>query len=318
MKKHSIIRRLGCGIASPGFLFPVMGIILAVATPAFCGTVTLKKAFIEKFKNRATIDASFIIDHAHAHPNPPQKDGDMHVAGRAQQQVGLPMVAEVMNAAASGEAAVVTSVHQDEGDNQAVPISGVWRLWFEHPSTAPQIQFQTVPPAQNTNPDHCFEIHPITKFGGIAIPGSFKFVPGFAAHDATSSFDSYENLTVTVKASSSGVTIASPKAGFNYVDFYIEFAGPPKPLDDGGAVVLANVLAESQGEPIVENVRMIFVPATPPALRLQQHPPGNGDVWHVLGIPRVSLNAISAFVNAGGTSASSRKLPYEMIIVGVE
>ncbi|PYX87351.1 MAG: hypothetical protein DMG67_19470, partial [Acidobacteria bacterium] len=138
------------------------------------------------------------------------------------------------------------------------------------------------------------------------------------AHDAANSFASYEKLTVTIKATATAVTIASPKAGFNYVDFFIEFAGPPKPLDDAGAVALANVLPDTQGEPIVENVRMIFVPGTPPALRLVQHPPQPGDRWHVLGIPRVSLNAISAFVTAGGSSASARKLPYEMIIVGVE
>ncbi len=305
-------------VAGFSSLIPIVGLLLLTSAPAFAGTVTLKRAFIEKFKNRATIDASLIVDHAHPHPNAPQADGDMHVAGRAQQQVGLPMVAEIMNAAAGSETAAVTAVHQDEGDNQPVAITGVWRLWFEHPSTSPQIQFQTVPPAQNTNPDHCFEIHPITRFAGIAIPNSFQFVPGFAAHDAASSFASYEKLTVTIKATSSAVTIASPKAGFNYVDFFIEFAGPPKPLDDAGAVALASVLPDAQGEPIVENVRVIFVPGTPPALRLAQHPPQQGDRWHVLGIPRVSLNAISAFVTAGGSSASARKLPYEMIIVGVE
>ncbi|PYX90028.1 MAG: hypothetical protein DMG67_13715, partial [Acidobacteria bacterium] len=109
----------------------ILGLLLLTSAPIFAGTVTLKRAFIEKFKNRATIDASLIVDHAHPHPNPAKADGDMHVAGRAQQQVGLPMVAEIMNAAAGSETAAVTAVHQDEGDNQPVAITGVWRLWFE-------------------------------------------------------------------------------------------------------------------------------------------------------------------------------------------
>ena len=56
-------------------------------------TVVLKRAFVEKYKDRATIDATFIVDHAHKNPNAPSKDGDMHVAGRAQTEIGLPMVA---------------------------------------------------------------------------------------------------------------------------------------------------------------------------------------------------------------------------------
>lgn len=293
-------------------------LVLGTASAARAGSVTLKRAFVEKYKNRATIDASFIVDHAHPHPNPPQKDGDMHVAGRAAQEVGLPMVAEVMNAAQKGQGTAVTDIHADENGKTVVPISGVWRFWFEHPSTAPQIQFAAVPPAKNTNPDHCFEIHPITKFAGVAVLDSFQFVPGFDAHAAKDSFDSYEKLTVSLKWTSSAVTITSPKAGFNYVDFFIQFVGTPQPLDDGGMVALANVLEEENGEPLVENIRMIFVGDTPPAAQLQDTPPADGDVWHVLGIPRVSLEAISTFINQGGSSATKRKLPYEMIIVGVK
>lgn len=292
--------------------------LLGASTSAPAGTVTFKKAFIEKYKNRATIDATFIVDHAHPRPNPPKNDGDMHVAGRAQNDVGLPMVAEVMNAAAKNQGTAVQDIHQDEGDNKPVAVSGVWRVWFEHPSTTPQIQFNKVPPAQNTNPDHCFEIHPITRFAGVAIPGSFQFVPGFVPHDAKTAFASYEKLTVSLKVSATAVSINSAKAGFNYTDFFIEFAGQPQPLDDGGMVVLANVLGESQGEPIVEKVRMIFVPDTPPAIQLKSKPPQEGDEWHVLGIPRLSLEAISSWVKAGGGDAAKRKLPYEMIIVGVE
>ena len=302
------------------YLRYALALCLVLGTPsaAWAGSVTLKRAFIDKYKNRATIDASFIVDHAHPHPNPPQKDGDMHVAGRAQKDVGLPMVAEVMNAAQKAQGIAVTDIHTDENGKTVVPISGVWRFWFEHPSTAPQIQFATVPPAQNTNPDHCFEIHPITKFDGKDVLNSFQFVPGFDAHAAKASFDSYEKLTVSLKWTSSAVTITSPKAGFNYVDFFIEFVGTPQPLDDGGMVALANVLEEEGGEPLVENIRMIFVGGTPPAAQLKNQPPAENDVWHVLGIPRVSLEAISTFISQGGSSATKRKLPYEMIIVGVK
>jgi hypothetical protein len=289
---------------------------LGAATNALAGSVTLKKAFIEKYKNRATIDAQFIVDHAHKKANPPEKDGDMHVAGRSQQQVGLPMVAEVMNAKAQLKA--VDDIHAGEGKNQAVAVTGAWRFWFEHPSAEPQIQGSAFPVPSNTNPDHCFEIHPITKFAGDPVPGSFQFVKGFAPYDAEKAFGSYEKLTVALQVTNTAVTITSPKAGYNYTHFFLEFVGQPKQLDDGGAVVLANVLSKSNGEPVAENIRMIFVPGTPPADKLKKDKPGEGDEWHVLGIPRVSLAAISSWVKNGGGSISRRKLPYEIIIVGVQ
>ena len=297
-------------------------LLLEASTCAFAGTVTLKRAWVETYKNRATIDVSLIVDHAHKKPNTPQNDGDIHVAGRAQQAVGLPMVAEVMNAAAASQQAAVSSVHQVEGTGQSTPVTGVWRLWFEHPSASPQIQFAEVPPAGNTNPDHSFEIHPITKFGNNAVPQSFQFVPGGTPHPAGAAFSSYEKLTVSLNASSSAVSITSPKAGFNYTEFFIEFVGPVQKLDDGGRVVLANVLEEPNGEPVAEKIRMIFVPGTLPAQQLASNPPSEGDQWHVLGIPRINLEAIASFLGAAakssGTSAVNRKLPYEMIIVGVK
>ena len=47
--------------------------------------ITLKNSFIEKYKNRATITATYTVDAAHKKPNPASKDGDMHIAGRARE-----------------------------------------------------------------------------------------------------------------------------------------------------------------------------------------------------------------------------------------
>jgi hypothetical protein len=74
---------------------------LVVAFPGLaCAqiTITLKNSFIEQYKDKVTISASFTVDKAHKKPNAPSKDGDMHVAGRADE-IGLPTVAEIMNAA---------------------------------------------------------------------------------------------------------------------------------------------------------------------------------------------------------------------------
>lgn len=296
-------------------LCPFAFLLLAVPVWPQNNTVVLKRAFVEQYKDRATIDASFFVDHAHKRPNAPAADGDMHVAGRAQKEVGLPMVAEVMNAAQTGQKTAVTEIHTVEGNNQAVPITGVWRFWFEHPAKQ-QVQFDKVPVPGNTNPDHSFEIHPITKFDNNSVTGSFEPISGFQPYDAETAFGGYEKLKVTVSATSSAVSISASKAAYNYAEFEMTLAGSPKKLADGGYAVLANVNGKAD-ESIASNVRMIFVPGTPPLQQLITEKLGDGDTMHVIGIPRINLNAISTFVNASGGKPLSRKLPYEMIIVAV-
>ena len=94
--------------------------------------ITLKNSFIEKFKDRATIDATFTVDKAHKRPNPPSKDGDLHIAGRAPE-IGLAIVSEIMNA--KDEDATVQAIHAAEQTHDPVKLSGAWRIWCERLST---------------------------------------------------------------------------------------------------------------------------------------------------------------------------------------
>jgi hypothetical protein len=278
-------------------------------------TVVLKSAFVEKYKDRATIEATFTVDHAHKKPNPPANDGDMHVAGRAPKEVGLPMVAEVMNAAQDDEQPAVDDIHELEGENKPVTIKGVWRFWFEHPSKS-QVQFAPVPVPTNTNPDHSFEIHPITVFDGKGVQAGFEEVKGFDPYDAETAFTYYESLKATVSSTGSGISISAAKAKYNYTEFNITLAGNPKELaasdEKGGYIALADINGKGD-EPIATNVRMIFVPGTPPADKVKKL--GKGDEMHLIGIPRINLNAVSTMAAATGKTPVTKKLPYEMIIV---
>ena len=292
-------------------------LILLIAGRMTAATLVLKRAWVETFKDRATIDTSFIIDHAHKKANSPASDGDMHVAGRAPKEVGLPMVAEMMNAAGSLEKAAFDLIHQNEGNNKASPLTGAWRLWFEHPA-ASQTQFDKVLPATDTNPDHSFEIHPITKYAGQDVSGSLDFVPKFPAHDAHSSFTSYEGMSISMKATATAITLDAKQSGFNYALFRMKLRAAPTKLVDGGLAVLADVLDNQDAEKVIASkVRMIFVGGTGP-WKLIGKGAGDGSEFDALGIPRVNLNAISAFLKAAGSAAATRKLPYEMIVVGLK
>src|SRR2546426_676658 len=115
--------------------------------------ITLNNDFIEKYKDQATISVSFIVDKAHPRPNPAKKDGDLHAAGRAEE-IGLPIVAEIMNAASQKSA--VNAIHKAEGTGNPIPLTGVWRIWCEHGGDSQQVQGQPLQPFKTTNPPHVF------------------------------------------------------------------------------------------------------------------------------------------------------------------
>ena len=143
--------------------------------------LVLKNAFIEKYKNRVTIEVDFLVDHAHKKPNKIDRDGDdgdLHFSGRAAA-VGLPMVAEIVNAARPSQQAAVGIVRQREKqvNKQPMRLVGVWRLWFEHPpkGQGQQVQGQLIPVPKNTNPDHVFQIHPVTQVADQQIHKSLPY-----------------------------------------------------------------------------------------------------------------------------------------------
>ena len=166
----------------------VLSVILTAAAHAEV-EITLRNDFIEQYKNRATITATFTVDKAHPNPNPPKKDGDLHIAGRAPE-IQLPAVAEIMNAADYPD--VVDAVHHAEGSSNPIAITGAWRLSCEHASE-PQVQGTPLAPFTTTNPDHVFEIHPAVRIGDQDVMGSLRTIQGFQTKDAEAAFLNYEN-----------------------------------------------------------------------------------------------------------------------------
>jgi hypothetical protein len=241
-------------------------------------------------------------------------DGDVHMAGRADE-VRLPLVAEILNAAR--ETSSMQLLNQSSPSSK-IAVKGVWRLWFEHPSPDQMIQGKTVAKPINSNPDHVFEIHPITQFGNNSVVDSFAPIANktskYTAYPAATAFPKYEALKSTIKNNGSAISITSTKAGYNYTEFIIELAAKPTPISDG-ALVLAKIFDVSdEEEPVVPDLRrMVFVKGTPPADALNGL--GKGDRLHVMGIPRVNLTEVVAAAKAGKTV--NTRLPYEMIIVAV-
>ena len=273
--------------------------------------IILRESFIDSVKHRVTIDQEFDVVKAHSSPNSPSKDGDMHVAGWGST-IGLPVVAEIMNA--RDERPAVDVIHANEGRSTPVPMSGAWRIWCEHSGEQTQRQGGNHPAITNTNPDHVFEIHPVTRLNGIDLMGSLKPINGYRYKDAADAFSKYSNVRCKLEDQGDHIQIGTAGVGYNYVDFMIEIADDEQKVVEDGRFVFCKVM-DLQGELLVQKMRMAFPggsAAEREAATLQR-----GARMHVLGIPRVSLALVDYRLENSATNPAMLEwnLPVEMIIV---
>lgn len=288
-------------------------VCLLVPTAQAQTEITLKKTFIEKFKNRVTIDTKFSVKHSLKKPHKPASDGDIHCSGTAPE-IGLATVAELMNADSKPD--IVKALFDGAG-GAAIPISGVWRLWSEHGGESIQVQGGTLPPIEDTNPDHVFEIHPITTVNGESMLDTIKNIQGYKPKDALEAFTHYERTRCHLTPKSKTVTISTSMVGFNYVEFVMHLNEDPVSVADGTMVFAAVSEVDEDEEVIVRKRRMVFIKDSAEELKVKQlH---KGDTLHVLGIPRISLTLISwRIANAmKKPQVLDWNLPYEIVIVGI-
>ncbi len=286
-----------------------------ISTAAADVAIILKNDFIEQHKNRATMEATYHVDHTHHRPKPAADDGDIHCAGTAPE-IGLATVAEVMNAKDEPEA--VQTIVAAEGGTP-LHLTGVWRLWPEHAGGGEDFeQGAAVDPIINTNPPHVFELHPLTDVGTIDVRASFHPIIGYRYKTDSDAFSRFENQTCQVQTGPQTTTIVTKQIGYNYVKFTLQLLeDPTHELDDGGLSVYATVLSRQEEEPLVGKLRCIFVKGTTPEARVRKlHA---GDQLQVVGIPRISL-ALVSFRAQHATDRPdllTRTLPYEMVICAV-
>lgn len=291
--------------------FLTLMLVVAAAAHLSAAEVLLKNSWLSKHKNRVTMDLTYRLDKPHKKPNAQADDGDLHLAGRSAQ-VGLPFVAEIVNAALPSFADVLQSVKDLAGTSTTINISGAWRVWFEHPAAKAQHQGSPVGVPANTNPPHVFEIHPVTKWGANGLSESFKPIPGFTPHDAATAFGSYEKLIVTVTKGPSFTSFEAKKAVYNYAEFTMILTSAAEEVEDG-YMALATI-ADLDGKVIVSTPRrMVFATGTRPAELVATAK--KGAKFRTLGIPRLNLERLMEKAKNG--ESVSVQGAYEMIVVGI-
>jgi hypothetical protein len=273
----------------------------------------MERSFLERYKNRVTIDATFTIDKARDGPNPPEFDGDIHAAGRAPE-IALITVAEVANAVEYPKA--VALMTRADSSKRPLAITGAWRLWPEHSGSSKSDQGEHVEPVDTYRPDHVFEIHPITRLNGMNLLASFHPTKGFSPGLAPETFEIYQKTVCKIMIKPKAISIVSRKGLYNDVEFIMEITGDQPLVVRDGRFVTASAL-DMKGKVLAENIRMVFVKGTPPERAVRGL--RRGARLHVFGLPRINFAEVLRRVDASTADPVQLtwSIPYEIVIVGV-
>ena len=286
------------------------------AQPAALHRIMLKNWFLEEYADRATLTSRFNPVAMNVHRI--SSDADAHISGTIEE-VKLTMVAELMNARLEQNGALQTVRQSIDNDTQ-IQLTGVWRLWCEHPGGMDHVQDTPIPDYGTfhhlTNPDHVFEIHPVTGIEEADVTHTVKPMPsGYRTKDAKRAFRRYESLRCRIEGDweLGTTTIHTSTVGYNYPEFVLEPLLPAEALADGYAV-LGFVWTKDGSERILDQRRrMIFVEGSQAAAALADLEPG--EKMHVHGMPRIDHGVVWA--RAVSETNLEANLPYEIVIVGV-
>jgi hypothetical protein len=326
MKRHPLLHPPALTVATLVLLMGVLGgcaYLVRSATLVYLNVnamfssqeieIELNKSFIEKYKDRVSITATFTVDKARQNPIARMFDGDFHMAGRAPE-VALPVVAEIANGASAKKA--IDLVHGAEGTGKPLKISGVWRIWPEHGGGEKQEQGEPLLAMESDNPSHVFEIHPVTRINDVEVLHTFTPIEGFMGGDAHNCFEIYEKVECTLTVKPKTVSMVTHKGLRNDVEFLMEITDSRQIVVPGGRFVIASA-RDLKGNLLVKRLRMVFAKDTPPerAVRLLKR----GDRLHVFGLPRVDFAEVSRRVRGSQKDPALlvKPLPYEIIIQGV-
>ena len=290
---------------------------LAFSLPAFADIeIQLKQSFIEEYKFKVTMSCDFIIDKAHAKPNAPSKDGDLHISGRSPEKIGLAAVAEIMNAKSSPSA--LDFIKVNTGTGKSVPMTGVWRLWSEHAGNEKHVQGKPLAAFNTTNPDHLFELHPVTKVGSIDLLSTLVPIQGYDEKLASSAFKRFESTKFRMEVNTGGtVSLFVGAAGYNYVKFVVRPDRSKMILANDGFLMPCDFYGLDK-QLLVKSTYVVAPKGSVTYDAMLKLKPNQG--LTILGTPRMSLARLSWRIKNVSKVPKSEVLtwglPYEMIAVG--
>jgi len=292
-------------------------------------SITLRKTFVDSFQYRVTIDCNYDVWYTHHHAKPAADDGDIHFSGY-DKRIGLPSVAEILNAKDQQDAIDIIIAHEGKGktNNTLLPMTGVWRLWPEHMGsggnfvqgmklTKAKIQSKT------TNPDHVFEIHPMTSLADIDLTGSLVNIEGYEPYAWAYVYDKLRKKTFTISSTTKNIVLKTTQIGYNYIDLWIRIDSLPE-IEDGAYAYCRTFDADFDpgnddvdAKMVTQKTRIVLVKDSEAYTEAMDK--GVGGFMHLLGTPRINLSLVSWRVSVSNERPEvlKWKFPFEIIADGI-
>lgn len=323
-----------------GMLAALAPLVFLWVTLAHGAELRLRESLLEVQRDRVTIAITATVSHIgeEAHPLDASKplsgdDCDLHVPLRSRD-IRVPFLGEVKNACSmkpAGESRAFWSEKIDEETHgKAVPVTGVFRIWLEHPPKGDKVQSeaQKVPAYTNSNPDHQVELHPLLTVGSLdftdhvrRIRDGNKVGRGYGPAELKKLLwrkkqGAEERTTIAVRRMTikdvSYIAIVGAKMGFNHWNLRGRVVDGPKPLDDGTRIFL-DILRGSAVVPGALRVPAVSVKGTVADQRVNQLVAG--EIVEFQALVRLSVPAI---LDQAGSAEKDIDLPIEFVFLDVE
>jgi hypothetical protein len=302
---------------------------LFVAASGFPGSLFgaelhLRESLLTEQRDRVTATVTAVVDHIGDQAHSLTDDCDLHVPLRSRE-IRVAFIGEVKNACSEKPPGTPLSHWSDriyeETHGAAVTVTGVFRIWLEHPPTGTAVQTEAdrVPWYKDSNPDHQVELHPLIRVGSLDFTGHVKRIQQGAQNFTGNGPDQLStvlNKKLTVQRiqiqGEPHVRIKGTKTGFNHWNLRARVVAPPEAVVDGTRVRL-DVLKGSQVVPKALGLSAVAVAGTVAQARIQ--PLVLGDIIEFQALIRVHLPTL---LDQLGSTAQDIPLPVEFVLLDLE
>lgn len=298
--------------------------ILLLVSLAQGAELRLRQSLLEAQRDRVTATITAVVDHIGDQAHPLSEDCDLHVPLRSRE-IRMAFIAELKNACPEKPPGTTPAYWSDriydETHGLAVPVTGVFRIWLEHPppGDAVQSEAERVPWYSNSNPDHQVELHPLIRVGSLDFTGHVKRIQegseeyrGYGPVELQTVLNKKLTIQRMMVQGESYVRLKGTKTGYNHWNLRARVVEPPEALADGTRVRL-DVLDGNQVIPGAVRLPAVAVAGTGANTKVQSLAPGNIVQFQALiriHVPRI-LDQLSL-------TAKQIPLPVEFVLLDLE
>lgn len=305
---------------------PLLAAVLLLTLPgiALGAELQLRESLLQAQRDRITATVTAVVDHIGEAAHSLEDDCDLHVALRSRD-VRVAFIGEVKNACSEKPPGTIRAFWSqrisEETHGRAVPVTGVFRIWLEHPPSGGTVQTEAerVPWYGNSNPDHQVELHPITRIGSLDFLGHVKRIrdgaqtfTGFGPAQLTTILNKKLTIQRVSVQGEPHVRIKGTKTGNNHWDLRGRIVGMPEVLPDGLRVRL-DILQGNQAIAGALGLTAVAVAGTAAHTKVQAAAPGG--VIEFQALIRVHLATI---LDQLGATAQEIPLPVEFVLLDLE